>query len=242
MTWSISNYSTTPASNTAINGINIAPGCPSSSASPFFRQIMADIAAALAGGQLVPPGAIFDFPVVTPPAGYLACDGSNVSRATFAALFALIGTNYGNGDGSTTFTLPNYRGRVRAGYDAGGLAGLLTANTAQGVSASTIGNFGGEQSHTLVTGEMPSHTHAAGTLADSGHGHAAGTLTVSNVIQGGGSGGPGSSGATSANNPPVTGSTATGNAIITGSTASTGTGSTHNNVQPTAIVLTCIKT
>lgn len=67
----------------------------------------------------VPTGAIFSFPVEIPPTGYLICDGSAVSRATYADLFALIGTTYGAGDGSTTFNLPDYRGKFLRGYDNG---------------------------------------------------------------------------------------------------------------------------
>lgn len=53
-----------------------------------------------------------------PPTGWLICDGSAVSRTTYAELFKVIGTSYGAGDGSTTFNLPNKKGRVSAGYDS----------------------------------------------------------------------------------------------------------------------------
>ncbi|MCB0383590.1 MAG: tail fiber protein [Psychroserpens sp.] len=69
--------------------------------------------------DLVPVGAIFSFPIDTPPTGYLVCDGSAVSRTTYANLFALIGTTYGAGDGSTTFNLPDYRGKFLRGLDSG---------------------------------------------------------------------------------------------------------------------------
>ena len=63
------------------------------------------------GRDAIPTGAIFSFPIDTPPTGYLVCDGSEVSRTTYSDLFALIGTMYGNGDGSTTFNLPDFRGQ-----------------------------------------------------------------------------------------------------------------------------------
>lgn len=63
---------------------------------------------------LVPTGASLDYCLPSPiaPAGYLICDGSAISRATYSALFAIIGTNYGTGDGTTTFNIPDATGRV----------------------------------------------------------------------------------------------------------------------------------
>lgn len=71
------------------------------------------------GRDAIPTGAIFSFPIDTPPTGYLVCDGSEVSRTTYSDLFALIGTMYGNGDGSTTFNLPDFRGQFLRGLDDG---------------------------------------------------------------------------------------------------------------------------
>jgi microcystin-dependent protein len=68
-------------------------------------------------GSGIPPGAIMDFAVPTTPAGWLPCDGQQVSRTTYAALFAVVGTFWGAGDGSTTFTLPNFRSRFRRHRD-----------------------------------------------------------------------------------------------------------------------------
>lgn len=62
-------------------------------------------------------GVMMDFCGATPPNGWLICDGSAVSRSTYAALFGVIGTTFGSGDGSTTFALPDGRGRVLAGKD-----------------------------------------------------------------------------------------------------------------------------
>lgn len=63
----------------------------------------------------VPTGAIMAFGVTSIPGGWLLCNGANVSRTTYAALFAAIGTRFGAGDGSTTFTLPNLDGRFLQG-------------------------------------------------------------------------------------------------------------------------------
>lgn len=67
----------------------------------------------------IPTGAIFTFPMNTIPDGYLICDGSAVSRTTYADLFIVLGTTYGNGDGSSTFNLPDYRGKFLRALDDG---------------------------------------------------------------------------------------------------------------------------
>jgi microcystin-dependent protein len=99
-------------------------------------------------GATLPPGVMLPYGASgTPPAGYLICDGSAVSRANYAGLFAVIGTTYGAGDGSTTFNLPNLMGRFPVGL-----------NTAD-ANFNTMGLKGGESSHTLQVAEMPSHRH-----------------------------------------------------------------------------------
>lgn len=70
-------------------------------------------------------GEIIEWPAATPPAHCLICDGSLVSRTTYAALFAVIGTTYGEGDGATTFNLPDMRGRVAQGTPADGTTGTM---------------------------------------------------------------------------------------------------------------------
>lgn len=94
-----------------------------------------------------PIGAIIIWPTVSAPTDHLLCDGSAVSRTTYADLFAVLGTAYGSGDGSTTFNLPNLKGKVVVGYDS--------TNT----NFDAIGETGGEETHTLTTNEMPAHTH-----------------------------------------------------------------------------------
>jgi microcystin-dependent protein len=86
-------------------------------------------------------GLIAFFSASTAPDGWLACDGAVVSRTTYAALFAAIGTTYGVGDGTTTFSLPDLRGEFLRGLDGG-----------RGVdSGRTIGSAQG--------GQMPQHNH-----------------------------------------------------------------------------------
>ncbi len=92
--------------------------------------------------------------VVTPyagssaPTGWLIADGSAISRATYVDLFTLVGTTYGAGNGTTTFNLPNLKGKVPVGRDA--------AQT----EFDTLSETGGAKTHTLITAEMPSHTHS----------------------------------------------------------------------------------
>lgn len=98
------NYDSAPARNVP----TAAPGDSSSNpASTAFVQ------------NAVPAGVVLPYAGPVPPAGWLLCDGSNVSRTTYAKLFAAVGTTYGVGDGSTTFKLPDLRGEFVRGLDQG---------------------------------------------------------------------------------------------------------------------------
>lgn len=105
----------------------------------------------------VPVGVVSDFAGSSAPSGYLICDGSAVSRTTYANLFAVLGENFGSGDGSTTFNLPDMRGRTSFGTSS------VNTNSQPDIAFSATG---GEANHALVTAEIPAHTHT-----DSGHGH-----------------------------------------------------------------------
>lgn len=95
-----------------------------------------------------PTGAVVAFAGASAPDGWLICDGSAVSRSTYDALFAVIGTAYGVGDGSTTFTLPDMRGRT-----------VIGAGTGTGLTMRSLGAKVGAETHTLSMAEMPSHSH-----------------------------------------------------------------------------------
>lgn len=90
------------------------------------------------------------------PAGWLVCDGSAVSRTTYADLFTTIGTSFGAGDGSATFNLPDLRGRFPLGKDN---LGGTSANRVTAVVADQLGGSAGAENHTLSTVEMPAHNH-----------------------------------------------------------------------------------
>lgn len=118
---------------------------------------------AVAGGA-VPAGLVAPFAGAAAPNGWLLCDGLAVSRTTYAALFAVIGTAYGSGNGTTTFNLPDLRGRVAAGKDnmGGTAANRLTAASASGLDGSLLGAAGGNQQHQLTVAELASHRHYTG--------------------------------------------------------------------------------
>lgn len=95
----------------------------------------------------LPIGAVVSYAGLNAPTGWLICDGRAISRTTYANLFAIIGTQYGAGDGDTTFNIPNLKGKVVVGLDG------------NDTDFNTIGKTGGEKTHTLTIDEMPSHNH-----------------------------------------------------------------------------------
>jgi microcystin-dependent protein len=127
----------------------------------------------------MPVGSVIPFAgASSPDASWLVCDGSAVSRTTYATLFAVLGTTYGVGDGSTTFNLPNMKGRVPVGIDP------------TDADFDNLGDSGGEKSHILITSEMPSHTHTqnshthtqnAHTHTQNSHSHGASTSNGGHV-------------------------------------------------------------
>ena len=94
-------------------------------------------------GSVIPPGVIQAFGGGTVPSGWLLCDGSTASRSTYAGLFAAVGIVNGQGDGSTTFHLPDLRGRfIRGADDMGTGAAGRDPNAATRTAANTGGNTG----------------------------------------------------------------------------------------------------
>lgn len=108
------------------------------------------------------PGAIFVYSGSTIPDGYLFCNGSAVSRATYSDLFLAIGTIYGSGDNRTTFNLPDLRGRCAIGHETMGevaSSGRLTNSRPGNIDGTLLGASGGSETHTLTSQESGLNTH-----------------------------------------------------------------------------------
>ena len=203
-------------------------------------------------------GVVLPFAGATPPKNWLLCDGQAISRTVHAKLFSVIGTIFGAGDGTSTFNLPDLRGRVTAGKDnmGGTAAGRLTA-AGGGVDGNTLGATGGFQIHSLTLAQMPAHNHGVNDpthahsvydpththgVYDPGHSHQYYRVTTGN--------GQGSDIGTANNHiSTTTGASATGislygagtgigiYAAATGiTTQNNGSGGAHNNTQPTIVM------
>lgn len=137
---------------------------------PFTAQVSSQ--GTLTGVVVPPVGCICQYGGTTDPSGWLICDGRAISRTTFVSLFTVIGTAYGVGDGSTTFNIPDLRGRVAVGLGTNG-------------TVSTLGNNDG----VAVANRRAQHQHSAHTHnANGGNGAGGGLIqVVSNV--GGSAGG-----------------------------------------------------
>lgn len=181
--------------------------------------------------SLIPAGTMILFGGTSTPSGWFWCDGSAYSRTTYAALFAAIGTTWGVGDGSTTFNVPDLRGRAPIGVGQG-----------IGLTNRTLGSKLGEESHALTLAENGPHTHTGGLHTHVGGEH---THTINACYHDSGtSGGSVVSGTlhTSGNNK----TTLSGGAVATSSdgavaTTSSGSGTAHNTMQPSLVVNYLIK-
>lgn len=164
----------------------------------------------------VPVGLVSPYAGTSAPSKWLLCAGQAVSRTTYSDLFGIVGTTYGSGDGSTTFDLPDLRGRVAAGKDNmnSDTAGRLTSGGA-GVNGGSLGASGGEETHQLTESEMPEHKHIDGFGENSNtgrYGRATGIGSASDYDM-------------------------TGSSVTNGQYTSTeGGDDAHNNVQPTLVL------
>lgn len=184
-------------------------------------------------------GEMVDYGGTAAPSLWLLAFGQAISRTTYASLFAAIGTTFGAGDGISTFNVPDTRGRVIAGADNMGGSAANRLTTASGMTTGNLGGTGGAETVVLTTAQLPVHSH---TPSDPGHTHGVSDPqhqhTVSGnagfSVQGGGSAINVFSGSSS------TGFSATGISINSNTTGitigNTGSGSAHNNVQPTLVM------
>jgi microcystin-dependent protein len=175
----------------------------------------------------VPIGAGMDYWGTTAPnSSFVFPVGQAVSRIAYSALFSIVGTTYGTGDGSTTFNLPDKRGRVSVAADP---TATVVSSATMNPSGGTLGATGGEQEHQLAVSEMPSHSHSASVI-DPGHSH-----SETFPEPGGGSNQNSIAGASSSNFIQTGLSTGTAETGITVSIGAQGGGMAHNNMQPSIV-------
>ncbi len=149
---------------------------------PTEEQLNALIDARLAALNLSPPVGSFIYSARSSVAGYLLCNGATVSRTTYAALFAAIGTTYGAGDGSTTFKLPDVRGRMLQGANSTHALGTSIAAGLPNISGSV--NFRAWNANGyLTTGVSGAFTHTKVEAVDSPYGTAGYTGTTESVTR-----------------------------------------------------------
>lgn len=166
---------------------------------------------------LVPTGSVVQFVGAAAPGGWVLCDGSALSRTDFSVLFDVIGTTFGVGDGSTTFNVPDFQGRLPLG-----------AGTGSGLTARTLAASGGQES----ISQVPPHTH---TITDPGHTHTYLGVSGQGVL-----GGNTDTAADEANRPVETsGSRVTG--ISVNNTGTNIAGSAVNTMNPFLVVSYIIK-
>jgi microcystin-dependent protein len=182
----------------------------------FWVEVGNTGAVDITADTIIPAGMIMPTAGSVEPSGWLYCYGQNLSRATYARLFTAVGTTYGAGDGSTTFGMPDLRGRTIAGRDnmGGSTASRLTA-AGSGITGTNLGAAGGAETHTLTTAQIPAHGH---------------TFSVTGTVDGGAAVNFGSN------------YTVGGRTSFSGTTANAGGGGTHLNTQPTIILNYLIKT
>jgi len=178
--------------------------------------------ASLTGIEGVNTGLIVPWANNSTPSGFLDCDGAAVSRSTYAALFAVVGTTYGVGDGSTTFNLPDLTDKVVVGKSPT----KALASTGGANAVTNTGNISGSVGNTtLTTPTIAAHTHPMQLMAGG-----AGNMSIDGENRGAMSGGTtssGSSGGAGAHTHPI---------------AATFTGNSDSVLQPYATVKYIIKT
>jgi microcystin-dependent protein len=116
------------------------------------------------GGASAPTGAVSMWAGSSAPSGWLECDGSAVSRSTYSSLFAVIGTRYGAGDGSTTFNLPNPVDRVAMGIALSTTPSATTLSVSSSLDSLSLSSQDTSHTHTATTGnQSANHTHTGNT-------------------------------------------------------------------------------
>lgn len=176
------------------------------------------------GGGVAPTGSVVSYAAAAAPSGWLLCDGTIYNIATYPTLGALLGSTWG-GNGTTTFAVPDSRGRSPLG-----------SGTGSGLTARTLAQTGGEELHVLSTGELATHAHG---VTDPGHRHV--------LVQQSAGGGALTVFATTAfTSTASTGATVTTGPLLTDVTgisiANNGSSTGHNTMHPFNVFTMIIKT
>lgn len=135
-----------------------------------LEALIQQVTGQVSGLPIIPVGTIFAYCGAAAPGGYLLCNGQEVSRTQYARLFNVIGTLWGVGNSTTTFNLPDYRGRVLVGSNP-------APNSIPGISNYPLANKGGKETSTLNLTNLPEHKHDLEVkghthgIADPGHLH-----------------------------------------------------------------------
>lgn len=120
------------------------------------------------GFDLIPPGVMMPYAGSTAPDGWLLCDGSAISRTTYANLFAVLSTTFGSGNGTSTFNIPNTSGRTIVGAGTGardGESGTGAISGGTALTARALGAWTGKESNTIASTNLPPHTHGVNSHA-----------------------------------------------------------------------------
>ena len=167
------------------------------------------------------------------PALCVLAYGQAISRTDYPALYEVYGTTYGVGDGSTTFNVPDVRGRVIAGQDdMGGVSADRLTNQSGGVEGDTLGAVGGSETHALTSGQNGTHSHSVS--GNTGGTSSTFTYSANSANWGGGSNLTITNVAATGLGSTITSPSHTHSISLT--SAESGSGTAHNNVQPTIIL------
>jgi len=143
----------------------------------------------LTGIEGIPTATIVPWSSASVPTGFLECNGQAVSRSTYSALFAIVGTTYGAGDGSSTFLVPDLQDNVAVGKSNNKALG----STAGANTVAATGNVGGTTANaTLSTAQLASHSHPDGGSSSGSFNNAPTVAGVSPARTGGNTGNQGS--------------------------------------------------
>lgn len=182
---------------------------------------------------LSPVGVIVDFAGDNAPVGWLLCFGQEVNRSTEAALFAVLGIKFGAGNGSTTFNLPDLRGRIGVGKDnMGGTGAERVTAAGSGIDGNTVGAAGGVQAVVLTLDQIPAHAHGGETSEAPAHTHDITANTRYGADPSGGVGGWDVGDRTTGTQSKTSTPSGAHKHII----PSQGGGLAHNNMQPSIVI------